>query len=232
MSCLDYANSLLQTGVFAKPEYYDAVKKFPPMGNKFPSKKARAPKPVYIEDRMVKVMLRRRPILKLEWSETTDYTHVPIRQKFVEQQLKLMKEENLSEEDAYWRVDEILDDEIAQFEQELVDQKGDIILNARRNTMQFVQEREKFLSTKRDEFHAKKFLTPRKMNVAETAETNLRYLYGDEPIHVYGTATKRKKAADFSFNDLDKKTRSFMEEVNAGCKVLNIYEGNPVWDDC
>lgn len=234
INALSHATTLIQTGAFQKPSYYDAMRKFPPRMNMESTKKARTLAVPHIEDKMIKILLRRRPILKLEWSEKTDYMHVPIRQKFVEKQLELMKTENLEADEAYWKVDTMFDQEILEFEEELVEQKGDIILKARRSMSALVEEREKFLSNKRDEFHAKKYLTPRKMRVAEHAEAALRWEIGDKPLRIYGNATKRKKAVDFSYEDLDKETRSVMDEVQAGVgKALDIYENpNPIWEDC
>jgi len=230
INSLEHATSLLQTGMFAKPDYYDALRRHPPFSSVRATKAAQEKDAKFPEESLIQTLLRRRPILKLEWSEMTDIHHVPIRQKFVEKQLQLMKEQKMKKNDAYWKVDEMFNEEIDEFEKELIAQKGDIILNARRDMLKFVKEREQFFSDAREVYHQKRFLRTRLMNVSETVEANLNYMLGQKPAAVYGNGPRRMQADEFSMDDLPKKDRDIMQEYER-LRPAGV-DSNPVWGDC
>ena len=138
--------------MYAKPVWYDTMRTFPADNSGgLDVKKLRAKPVEFVEEKMIKTLLRRIPILKLEWADSTDMYHVPIRQRFIERQLEVMEEHKytklakLNEKDAFQQTKEEFQDIIEEFEQDMIDCRGDVIAKTRRGLAGFIKERDAFL---------------------------------------------------------------------------------------
>jgi hypothetical protein len=140
--------------MYSKPLWYDTVKNFPPpnvggLDIKLTRDKKHVPS---IEEKLIKVLLRKVPVLKLEWADSADIYHIPIRQKFIERQIELMKVNEFTkpvkenELHCFRQTLAEFDGVIKKFEQEMVDCRGDVITKTRRGLAGFIKEREAYLN--------------------------------------------------------------------------------------
>jgi hypothetical protein len=95
---------LLKSGVVSKPRWFDAVSRHPPQFPLRDPTKKRPMKIEYPEDRLLAKYYSKHPEARLEAMEIwRPQQHSAW--KFVQRQLAVMKEEKLSEEDAYKKVE-------------------------------------------------------------------------------------------------------------------------------
>jgi len=106
---------LLASGMFAKPDWFDAVRRSPPI---IYHEGEAPPTVTFPEDALFKTLLKKRPILELEEENPIDFQR-SIAHRMARAQVKYMEEDKMSEEDALKHVETDFAPEIKKFEDSL-----------------------------------------------------------------------------------------------------------------